>query len=1350
MSSTSESINQLSPLQRAALALKEMRSKLDAIEKSQSEPIAIVGMGCRFPGAKDIESFWQVLRDGVDATTEVPASRWDTDAFYDPNPETPGKMYVRRGGFLDGVEEFDAEFFGISPREAISLDPQQRLLLEVGWEALENAAQAPEKLNGSLTGVFVGMCNNDYVQLEAFSAPSNIDVYTATGSINFGVGAGRLAYILGLHGPTLTVDTSCSSSLVTVHLACQSLRSGECNLALAGGVNLMLSPITTIAMSKVKALAADGRCKTFDAAADGYGRGEGCGMIVLKRLSDAVADGDRILALIPGTAINHDGCSSGLTVPNSLSQQKVIRAALKNAKIEPTEISYVEVHGTGTALGDPIEIQTLKAVFAKERTAAQPLMIGSAKTNIGHLEPAAGIAGLIKVVLAMQHQKIPAHLHFKQLNPHISLTGTCLKIPTEQTPWSVAAGQRRLAGVSAFGMSGTNAHVIVEEAPVRELERSLVKRPIHLLALSAKSETGLKELTTRITNYLTANPTESLADICFTANTGRSHFEHRLAIVADSLSSLHQQLEASGVDEYSVKSEHPHNRKIAFLFTGQGSQYINMARELYQTQPTFRACIDQCEQILRPYLETSLLDVLYPSETANAKLDQTAYTQPALFAVEYALAQLWQSWGIRPTIVMGHSVGEYVAACIAGVFSLEDGLKLIAERGRLMQALPSGGEMVAVFGSEAQVLAAVESGQQIAIAAVNTPGNVVISGESADIRSLVSKLEASGVETRQLKVSHAFHSSLMEPMLDDFERIAAEVTYSHPKISLVSNVTGQLAEGEIVASADYWCCHIRQTVRFAANMQTLHEQDCEIFVEIGPNTTLIGMGKQCLPQGVGIWLPSLRKGQQDWQVLLQSLCTLYAQGQEVDWVGFDCDYRRYRLSLPTYPFERQRYWTKAVKLQPQESLPSLPEIAHPFLGKRLQSPLQQIQFESLFSIDSLPLVRDHQAYGIPLVNFVIYLEMVFAGVVEAFGTKPCVLEDIFIFQALLLPEKVARTVQLILSEDSGKLSFQIFSLTNEQTAWTLHAAGKVVIAKTKIAASSRKCISLEKVQAQYDKEISRTEFYQIMAERGIFLGTSCQALERIWVGNGRALGEIQLPQTAELFDNRYHLPLASMDALFQIAIPYLTNQPHNYLLSGCENLQFYGYSGNRLWCEAIVRLGDGQENYQETVSADIHLFDETGQLVAEVVNTQLKRVSHEIIQRATEAGKKTSFNPTATQQIKKNSLSREKLLAVELGKRQQMLEIYLLEGLASSLQLPLAKLNPQQPLASLVDSLMIFELKRRIEADLQVRVPMEKFFGENTIAHLAELLLEQITLANLILSNPSSTDSSANMEEISL
>lgn len=893
-------------------------SRFNADQKTE-EAIAIIGLGCRFPKAKDPESFWQLLRNGVDAITEVPASRWDINAFYDPKPAHPGKMNTRWGGFLEQVDRFDPQFFGISPREAESMDPQQRLLLEVSWEALENAGQAPEQLAGTQTGVFVGICTNDYSRLQ-FNHPAGTDTYSGTGNA-FSIVANRLSYLLDLRGPSWAVDTACSSSLVGIHQACQSLRLRECQLALAGGVNLILTPELTITFSQAKMMASDGRCKTFDAEADGYVRGEGCGILVLKRLSQAVQDGDNILALIRGSAVNQDGRSNGLTAPNGPAQQAVIHQALANAGVTPAQISYVEAHGTGTSLGDPIEVNSLKAVLMQKRIASQQCWISSVKTNIGHLEAAAGIAGLIKVVLSFQHEEIPPHLHLKQLNPHFDLENTPLSIPTEVQKWS--GKKQRFAGVSSFGFGGTNAHVVLAEAPpttsvVRDFER-----PKHLLALSAKCEQSLQELVQSYAAFLTSNSGASIADICFTANTGRSHFEHRLVAITESTEQLRSLLGAFATGKetaglVSAKVDSKKRSKVAFLFTGQGSQYVGMGRQLYDTQPTFRKILDHCAQILRPYLEKPLLEVLYPV-AGETPLNETAYTQPALFALEYALAQLWQSWGIIPDAVIGHSLGEYVAACVAGVFSLEDGLKLIAERARLMQAQPQEGEMVAVFADEAQITPIIQAyAAEVAIAAINSPQNVVISGKRQAISNIVMTLEAQGVETKKLQVSHAFHSPLMEPMLAAFERVAASVTYSCPQIDLISNVTGKLANAEI-ATPEYWCHHILQPVRFANSMQTLEQQGYAVFVECGPKPTLLGMGRYCLPTGVGVWLPSLRQGQSDWQQLLNSLGALYIRGVSVDWSGFERDYERRLVQLPTYPFQRQRYWIEATAQQ--KSLP---------------------------------------------------------------------------------------------------------------------------------------------------------------------------------------------------------------------------------------------------------------------------------------------------------------------------------------------------------------------------------------------------------------------------------------------
>lgn len=894
--------------------------QLRDFQKTDTETIAVVGMSCRFPGAPNPEAFWHVLRHGIDAISEVPADRWDIGAFYDPTPATPGKMNTRWGGFLDRVDLFDPQFFGISPREAEQMDPQQRLLLEVAWEALESAGQVPDLLAGSYSGVFVGASNYDYSRFQTVQSAS---AYSGTGNA-LSILANRLSYFLNLRGPSMTLDTACSSSLVAVHQACASLRRKECDMALAGGVNLILSPDMTIALSQTRLMAPDGRCKTFDASANGYVRGEGAGLIVLKRLSDALRDGDNVLALIRGSAVNQDGRSNGLTAPNGFAQQAVIYQALENAGISPSQISYFEAHGTGTELGDPIEVNALKEVLISGRSPEHPCWIGSVKTNIGHLESAAGIAGLIKVILALQHEEIPPNLHLRELNPSISLDGTPFSIPTERRSWIVGK-DRRLAGVSSFGFGGTNAHVILEETLGRARASEEFERPSHVITLSARQPASLHELAASYCAYLSAHPQVSLGDVGFTANTGRSHFEHRLAVVADSHAQFCERFNkfvetGGGPGIAAGQPEHRQRAPLAFIFTGQGAQAVNMGRQLYLTHPQFQQTLNQCHEILEPVLERPLLDILFPEQTpadpAESLIHQTAYTQPALFAIEYALAKLWMSWGVKPSALLGHSVGEYAAACIAGVFTVEEGLRLIAQRGRLMQSLPRNGAMAAVFAPEAQVADMLEPYRDTAaIAAVNGPAATVISGEAAAIAEITDTLRDRQIKVTPLTVSHAFHSPLMAPILDEFRRVAESVTYARPSIPCISAKTGEFITDDL-ATAEYWTQHIRHPVRFYDAMRTAEQQHYTVFLEIGPHPILLGMGRACVEQADGmLWLPSLRRTQSDWHQLLHSASELYVHGLPINWEAFDRAYPRRRVMLPTYPFQRRRYWLPESALQ---------------------------------------------------------------------------------------------------------------------------------------------------------------------------------------------------------------------------------------------------------------------------------------------------------------------------------------------------------------------------------------------------------------------------------------------------
>ncbi len=1194
-------------LRRALHAVKDLRGRLDAVERAGHEPIAVVGIGCRFPGGvRGPDAFWQLLRGGVDAITEVPPSRWDVDAYYDPDPAVPGKTYTRHGGFVDDVEQFDPHFFGISPREAASLDPQQRLLLEVTWEALEHAGIAPTSLAGSRTGVFVGISTFDYARLMDERGVDFIDPYGGTGGAPC-VAAGRISYVLGLHGPTLAIDTACSSSLVAAHLACGSLRQRQSDVALAGGVNLMLGPHSTVHMAKVRALSPDGRCRTFDAAAAGYGRGEGCGIVVLKRLSDAEAAGDRIMALIRGGAIGHDGRKSGLTVPSGAAQQTCVRDALAAAGVEPAAVSYVEAHGTGTPLGDPIEVRALAGVLSAGRPADRPLLVGSVKTNIGHLEAAAGVSGLIKIVLSLHHGEIPPHLHLRNPSPHIDWSELPIAVPTTLQAWPPGP---RIAGVSGFGFSGTNAHMILEAAPSPAAPMPpAAERPQHLLAMSARTELSLAEIARRYDAHLASTPETELADVCFSANVGRSHFSHRAAFVAASVGEAREKVRAFAAQGAASVRTTPSSRgrpKLAFLFTGQGAQYVSMGRELFETQPTFRRVLERCDQVLRPELDQSLLSVLYPESGAVSPIDETGYTQPALFSLEYALAELLRSWGVVPDVVLGHSVGEYAAACVAGVLELEDALRLIAARARLMQGLPRDGVMAAVFASEARVVTALAT-PAVAIAAVNGPEHVVISGERGAVAATLNTLRAQDVQSQPLAVSHAFHSPLMEPMLASFEAIAATVSWAPPRLGLVSNLTGQLCKATDVPGPDYWRRHAREPVRFAEGMQTLGSKGYEIFVEIGPQPTLLGMGRRCLPDGDRLWLPALRKGKADWTQLLETMAALYGRGGEIDWAGFDRDYPRRRLSLPTYPFERQRYWMMPVPAGRAGGGGVARRAGgdHPLLGRRLPSPLDVIQFEAELTAESAAHFEDHVLDGSLLFPTSAYVEMALGAAIQVLATRDPVLERIEVHDPLVLPVAEAVTVQVLLAPgEAGTATFRILSLDphdRTRSTWRLHVTGR---ARRAAPSDDAEAPALAGVQARCTDELELTTG-RLFIEAG---GATVPRLGTIRRGQGEALARLR--DSAD--PNGVGRPAPGLlDAAMQLFGPVLEGRAETAGDNQIYRPASVGFvrvpDGGRgaVWAHARMRSEDRSGPGFE---GDVVLLDEAGRVVGEMRQVSLRPI----------------------------------------------------------------------------------------------------------------------------------------------
>ncbi|WP_395372753.1 SDR family NAD(P)-dependent oxidoreductase [Streptomyces tubercidicus] len=1135
----------------AAVATYLLAELLGTAQESQAsgadaatagEPVAIVAMSCRFPGGiRTPEAFWEFLAAGGDAIGEFPDDRgWDTAALYDPDPEHEGTTYTRRGGFLTDADRFDAAFFGISPREALAMDPQQRILLEVCWEAFERAGIDPLSVRGSRTGIFAGTNGQDYTTVLG-NATESVGGYLGTGNAA-SVVSGRIAYSFGLEGPAVTVDTACSSSLVALHWAVRALQAGECSLALAGGVTVMSTPAAFLEFSRQRGLSADGRCKAFADGADGTGWGEGAGMLLVERLSDARRNGHPVLAVVRGSALNSDGASNGLTAPNGPSQQRVIRAALADARLTADEVDAVEAHGTGTTLGDPIEAQALLATYGQERAEDRPLRLGSVKSNIGHTQAAAGVAGVIKMVQAMRHGLLPQSLHIDAPSSHVDWTEGAVELLAAPVTWP-EHGRPRRAAVSSFGFSGTNAHLILEQAspepdepaapadgtqPTPDAQQAPDTTPLPVVwPLSARSPEALRALARALHTHAEHHADLPAAAVGHALATTRASFEHRAVAHGTDRVTLLSALEGLASGHKPATGAHDGVARpgagTAFLFTGQGAQRPGMGRELHRTFPVFAHALDEICTHFDEHLDRPLRDVMF--HDTDGLLHRTEYTQPALFAMETALHRLAESAGLRADYLLGHSIGEVTAAHLAGVFSLADACALVAARGRLMQALPENGAMVALQATEAEVLPLLDGlDQHVRIAAVNGPDSVVLSGDRPAVTRLAERLAADGRRTKQLQVSHAFHSPHMDPMLAAFRTVAEGLTYHRPRLPVVSNLTGEVATE--LDRPDYWVRQVRQAVRFHDGIRGLAEQGVQRFVELGPDGTLSALAAGCLPDSTGTAvIPLLRDTTAESRSLLDGLARAHVHGADLDWSAVANAHpgRPAVGDLPTYPFQRQRYWPTPRTLATVGIGPA----DHPLLSAAVELADGSHLFTGRLSVPDQPWLADHVLGGTAVVPGTAFLELaVLAG--DRAGCRR--VGDLTLVSPLILPEQEAMDLQAVLGADDGQghRPFTVHARRADPAPgepWTLHATGTLTAAHPEPTAPAPSAWP-----SPGSEPLPVEDIYERLSAGGFSYGPLFQGLHAAWRDGDQVHAEVTLPRTAHQDADRFALHPALLDA----------------------------------------------------------------------------------------------------------------------------------------------------------------------------------------------------------------------------